>query len=372
MNSMTDFREEALLPRLSALYRGYGYTRYKMSKFEEYDLYAGNKDFLISDHVITFTDTNGKLMAMKPDVTLSIIKNSREEKGLHKVYYNENVYRVSGSTAAFKEIMQSGLECIGALDDWAVAEVVLLAAESLAAISSDFVLDLSDLDIVSDALSRLGVDEKTKQELLLCVGEKNPGGAAALCAANGANERESALLCELITLPSRPDEAIVRLKELLSDEKDKAALARLERIANVLQAAGFGDRLCIDFSVVHDMKYYNGIVFRGFVNGVPTGVLSGGQYDRLMQKMGRRAGAIGFAVYLDLLERLFEGESKYDTDVVLLYDEKTDLAALALAVKELSTKGERVVCLTEKPEQMKYKRLLRVEESGVFELEANA
>ena len=63
---------------LRSLYEQYGYARYKMSKFEEYDLYARNKDFLISDSVITFTDTNGRLMALKPDVTLSIVKNSKD------------------------------------------------------------------------------------------------------------------------------------------------------------------------------------------------------------------------------------------------------------------------------------------------------
>ena len=67
-----------LQQRLATLYDGYGYRRYKMNKFEQYDLYAGNKDFLQSAQVITFTDTNGQLMALKPDVTLSIIKNSRD------------------------------------------------------------------------------------------------------------------------------------------------------------------------------------------------------------------------------------------------------------------------------------------------------
>ena len=57
---------------LRALYQSYGYTQFKMGKFEEYDLYAGNKDFLVSDNVITFTDTDGKLLALKPDVTLWI------------------------------------------------------------------------------------------------------------------------------------------------------------------------------------------------------------------------------------------------------------------------------------------------------------
>ena len=73
--------EERIVFSLRSLYGGYGYSRYKMSKFEEYELYVRNKDFLISDSVITFTDTNGKLMALKPDVTLSIVKNGRDIPG---------------------------------------------------------------------------------------------------------------------------------------------------------------------------------------------------------------------------------------------------------------------------------------------------
>ena len=56
------------------------------------------------------------------------------------------------------------------------------------------------------------------------------------------------------------------------------------------------------------MNYYNGIVFKGYVNGIPSGVLSGGQYDSLLAKLGRKSRAVGFAVYMDLLER-FEPDS---------------------------------------------------------------
>lgn len=73
-----------------------------------------NKDFLVSDRVITFNDTNGKLLALKPDVTLSIIKNTEDAPGIKtKLCYDEKVYRPSGSTHRFKEITQIGLECIG-------------------------------------------------------------------------------------------------------------------------------------------------------------------------------------------------------------------------------------------------------------------
>ena len=67
--------EERAVFSLRELYGSYGYIRHKVSKFEEYDLYARNKSFLVSENILTFTDTDGRLMALKPDITLSIIKN---------------------------------------------------------------------------------------------------------------------------------------------------------------------------------------------------------------------------------------------------------------------------------------------------------
>ena len=94
-------KEERAAFSLCALYEDAGFKKYRMSKFEEYALYVQNKDFLVSENVITFTDTDGKLLALKPDVTLSIIKNTRPTDGVMKVYYKENVYRVSKGTRSY-------------------------------------------------------------------------------------------------------------------------------------------------------------------------------------------------------------------------------------------------------------------------------
>ena len=163
---------ETIIFRLRSLYSRYGYTRFKMNKFEEYDLYANNKDFLISDGVLTFTDGNGKLMALKPDVTLSIVKNSRDQENtLQKLYYNENVYRVSRGALGFRELMQVGLECLGNVDTHCLAEVLTLAAKSLLTISSGSILDLSHLGLLDRLLAQTGVSEAVKKQLLQCVGE---------------------------------------------------------------------------------------------------------------------------------------------------------------------------------------------------------
>ena len=49
--------EEKAVFALRKLYRQYGYLPYKMSKFESYEYYIQNKDFLVSDRFITFNDT---------------------------------------------------------------------------------------------------------------------------------------------------------------------------------------------------------------------------------------------------------------------------------------------------------------------------
>ena len=166
--------DEQTIFRLRGLYENYGYRRFKMSKFEAYDLYVRNKDFLVSDRMITFTDARGVLMALKPDVTLSIIKNTREnEPGPRKVYYNETVYRSGKGDEGFQEIMQTGLECIGELDLYHIYEVTALAVRSLAAISPDYVLDVSHVGLVSGFMEAAGVAEEDYPEVMAAVRSKN-------------------------------------------------------------------------------------------------------------------------------------------------------------------------------------------------------
>ena len=298
---------EKIIYTLRTLYSKYGFERYRMSKFEEYDLYSRNKDFLISDAVITFTDTNGRLMALKPDVTLSIIKNNKDRPGtVKKLYYNENVYRVSKGTNTFKEIMQTGLECFGNIDNACISQVLMLAAMSLSVINSDFMLEISDLEILSAFINDIPASDEIKSALLKCFGEKNAHEAAAICEAQGLDKAYADDLKALMDLYGNPDEVIDRLRALCVRKGLSEEVEKLVDVITVFRDSSFADRIIIDFSAVSDMNYYNGIIFRGFISGVPDGVLSGGQYDRLMKKMGRDSRAIGFAVYLDKLPRYVE------------------------------------------------------------------
>lgn len=355
--------------RLRSLYESYGYSQYKMSKFEEYDLYVRNKSFLISDSVITFTDTNGKLMALKPDVTLSIVKNTKDsQKGVQKVYYRENVYRVSQKSHAYKEILQVGLECLGNIDTYCITEVLSLAAKSLGEISKDYILNVSHLGLLSALLSRIGISQDIREELLEYISEKNTHDAYALCRKTGLTEEQIAILRTLIECDPDPIKALPAIRSLFADEEWKEQVDGLGTILSPLPSR----HVRLDFSVVSDTRYYNGIVFQGYVNGVPEHILSGGQYDRLMERMNKKAGALGFAVYLDRLENLASAPSEYNVDTFLLYEESLSPVTVYRETERLVKDGFSVMAGREKPEKIKYRRLLQLTESGVQTLEENA
>lgn len=364
------FNEQVIFS-LRSLYSSRGYSQYKMGKFEEYDLYARNKDFLISDSVITFTDTSGKLMALKPDVTLSIIKNTKDDpEGLQKVFYNENVYRISKGSHTYKEIMQAGLECFGDIDNYSLCEVITLAAKSLKTVSENFVLDISHLGLLENVFDSIALPDFARGEVLKFISEKNTHELVKLCNNLGITADNTNLLKLIVSTAGNPEEVLPILEKALNGKTDISPLKQLSQIITAVDQ-DVKDKLRIDFSVVNDIKYYNGIVFKGFIEGIPTSVLSGGQYDKLMQKMKRRSGAVGFAVYLDMLERFNAVTNEYDVDILIIYSNNTDLKALNSYSQSLIKDGKTVLVCKNAPQNTKCRKIINFD-SEVAQIENNA
>lgn len=332
---------EQLSLTLQDLYSSFGYRQFKVSRFEEYDLYAQYKRFLASPQILTFTDLNGRLMALKPDVTLSIIRNTRFDEFTQKVWYTENVYRIPHNGGGFQEIMQTGLEHIGLVDLYAMGEVVMLAARSLEAIGGRWVLELSHMGILTGVLDALGLSPIVCGDLIAALREKNAHDLTAVCAREGIDGAPRRMLTTLCRLSGPAREVLASLSALSLPAASQEAVGELRQLCSLLDAFG-ACNVQIDMSVADDTDYYNGVLFRGYVDGVATAVLSGGRYDNLLHRMGRSGGAIGFAVYLNELQRLLFQPPDRDVDTLLVYTPEDDPAAVAAAARRETEQGRTV------------------------------
>lgn len=359
--------EEKAMLALRAIYAESGYMPYTMSKFEEYDIYAKNRAFLKED-IITFTAPTGKLMALKPDVTLSIVKNDTGEGKTRKVFYNENVYRQMGSTHEVREIMQSGLECIGDIDLFSVCEVLELASRSLNALGGENLLVVSHMGFVSGLLDGTELSNAEKSEILDCISAKNGHSLRDKCAILGLDNDLTERLAALADLYAPLDKSIAMLRELSTNDLTNSAVSELEAIALALDSSVKdinSSKIIVDFSLVNDMRYYNGIIFQGFISGVPEAVLSGGRYDKLLERFGKKGGAIGFAVYLDLLSRVNKQPVEYDVDTLLIYGEDNSPKEVFALMAQLQSEGKTVRAQKEDNGDVRYREKLTITAGGV-------
>lgn len=342
--------EEKVIQQLKGLYERYGYKKYKMSKFEEYSLYAENREFLAGDKIITFTDLDGRLMALKPDVTLSIIKNSNiSDTSPEKTYYVENVYRESRESHTFKEINQMGLEYIGALDTYGITEVLALAAETLAAVDGDYILEISHMDYVVELLENIGIKENLKFELLKLIRAKNTDGITRALKDAGLTDRQKEAVCALPGLYGDIYETIKKAEEYVVTDLMQDALTELKEVCKGLETSGAAAKVQVDFSIVNDIDYYNGMIFNGYIKDLAGCVLAGGQYDGALKQMGKNGRAIGFALYLNDISRLSSERTEYDVDAVILYDKNESVSDIADAVRRLQGNGMSVFATTKEP-----------------------
>ncbi len=337
-------KDEQVYLDLQTLYEAYGYRKFRMRKFEEYSLYEEYKTFLTSEFVLTFHNPEGKLMALRPDVTLSIVKNTQaDETHAEKVFYRENVYRMEKHTKEYREIPQAGLELIGTIDAAALLEVITMAGKSLALIDPSYVLCLSHMGFVEGILGACSdLTLRRKTDILNCIRSQNVHDLSALLRLAGADPDWAEQLCGLLQMQGDFPALLTEAEKAAVNEAMKRAVAQLNAVYSDLTACGEAQRIRLDFTILSDLDYYNGIVMQGYVERYPKAILTGGQYDRLLAKFHKNMGAIGFALGLGELNSCYPNRPQYDLDIFLQYDLSDDPVRVLAKAKALREEGARV------------------------------
>lgn len=361
--------EELATLKLRGIYEQYGYKKYRMGRFEEYSLYAKNQSFLAGENIITFTDLDGKLLALKPDVTLSIIKNSRISKeGREKLYYIESVYRENKESHTYREISQMGLEVMGDVDRYVIVEVLALAEQSLAQYSPDYLLEISNMDFVTGLMEGMELNEAQIQEILDLIRAKNSFELKNAAQRAGMSPKECDDFSALPTLYGSFPQTLKRAKRLVKNRTMEKAVEDLEQIYKAMKQAGLARRLQLDFSLLNDIDYYNGVIFQGYLKELPRNVLAGGQYDGMVKRLGKDCGGIGFAVYLSEMSRLPLAPQQWDIDALILYQEDTELCQLTAQVKRLTKQGLRVRAEKSAPANLRARTVYRLTDGELLQL----
>lgn len=285
---------------LTGLFRRRSYAEVITPEVEFYDLFLQSGNPMPQEAMLKIIDRSGKIMVMRPDSTTPIARVAatklRSVPLPQRLYYDQTVFR-SGREhrGGSSEIAQCGVELIGASGRKADLEMIALAVDCLRESGLEhFHIELGHVGFFRELTARMDMSAAAVEQMRALIEGKNFAALGDLLEPYAGQSAAKPLrrLSHLFGGAGVLDEA-----EALSGGSD--ALDYLRDVYAELKAAGYGKYIRFDLGLVHQIDYYTGVVFRGYVEGAGDAVLSGGRYDKLVEAFGRPAQATGFAVDVD-------------------------------------------------------------------------
>ncbi|MGF7185566.1 ATP phosphoribosyltransferase regulatory subunit [Desulfitispora alkaliphila] len=300
----------------------------------------------VSQQMYKFFDRDGKILALRPDMTTPIARlvttRLNEEKFPQRLFYLANVFKYENPQAGRqREFYQAGAELIGNQGPAADAEIIALAASCLEVAGlKNFKIGVGQIQLFNGIMEQLNLPEEDIKAIKKAIGKKDLVGLEKLVYNLNISSQEQEYILLLPELHGNREVIDLAEKANINDKTDKA-LKNLREIFNILEAYKVTDKVMVDFGVLRGFDYYTGVVFEGYTEGLGFPICGGGRYDNLLGKFGMSQPATGFAVGL---ERIFlaKGNSGDDCQEKIQVLKGTDYTELIQKAMEMRKKGERV------------------------------
>lgn len=308
---------EGITRDVQACFAARGYRPIETPTLEVMDVMrAGGR---LSSLPFKFFDSQGALLAMRPDVTLQVARMCATrlagQTGPFRFRYVQRVFREAESEmqAVARELTQIGIECIGEAGPEADAEVVSLLTEALRLAGvCDFKLAIATVGVLRCLLEASGAPAWWKERVLDAFHASNFVEIDRLTKAGGAVQADGGHVVVRAVVPpvfaaaigALPRirggrEAIDEVRALVAPLGCEDGLDDFARTYDLLAEADLADRVLVDFSVMSSFDYYTGIVFEAYAPGLGTPLGSGGRYDNMIGAYGEGRPAAGFAFFLE-------------------------------------------------------------------------
>lgn len=293
---------------------GCGYSEIITPAVEYFDVFAQANPELDQENMLKIIDRSGRICVARPDNTTPIARIAAtrlDDAALPvRLYYSQKVFRsVVGGHGHKGEFLQVGAELIGA-DGLAADQDILSAAFSaLTGTGVDnFRIELGHAEIYKALIEELGVDAQTAESIRRLIENKSFAALGDALAPYG--ERPAAKALGAMPQLFGGVEVLDQVEALTGNVRVLGAVSYLRRLYQALDAAGYGNRIMIDLGLVHEMDYYTGVMFRGYIGGAGAAILSGGRYNALCAKFGKDLPAGGFGIDVERIADSLQGAAR--------------------------------------------------------------
>jgi len=284
-----------------AVFESWSYEEVITPSVDYYDLFEHGMGPAEAQRGFRFTDNDGRLLALRPDVTSSVARVAAtllaDRPRPLRFCYAAPVFRQQPQSHAEwrRENTQLGCELIGASGKQADLEVLRLAAEILARLDLHFCVTINNVEFFNGVAAELDLDLSNRERLRRLIDTRE--------AAELERFLKDPALAQLTQLTGKRD-VLQAARRLVDNERSAAALQSLEDLWLEIESLGLQDSFEIDLGDIPSLDYYTGLSLKIFVHGAGSSIGRGGRYDGLTGNFGRAEPAVGFVLNLDALTEI--------------------------------------------------------------------
>ena len=292
---------------LVSIFDGWSYEEITTPTIDYYSLFERGMGRSQAHHAFRFSDTDGRMLAIRPDVTSLVARAAAtlfaERDRPLRLCYVAPVFRQQPRSRAEwrRESMQIGCELIGVNTSAADIEVLAIVCEVLERLKlhSYSTITLNDVEVFNGIGEQLKLTPEARAEMRDLIDTRNADDLEGFLSGR-SHEPDARSFAQLVQLSGKRD-VLTDARRMITNPRSQAALARLERLWSVVESLQLADRFEIDLGDVSRLDYYTGLTFKIYVNGAGARVGSGGRYDGLTASFGKGEPAVGFVFELDTL-----------------------------------------------------------------------
>lgn len=343
-------RKRQVEERILSVFAQWGFQEIIPGAFEFFDqLQQGTDDRLLEDSYKLTDRGSGRVMVLRPDVTLQIARIAATTMAGAprplRLCYRSSAYRYEDDQARKnREVSQVGVELLGLEQPEADAEMVAIAVESLerAGLRS-YQIALGQAAFVRGMIERPDLGPEPQAAIREAVLRKDLSQLEAITAEAHLSPAHRQGILELPRLFGK-EEILDRAEAVADNPASKGAVANLREVYRFLRIYGLDRYVVMDLGEARGFDYYTGILFEVFAEGVGQKVGGGGRYDRLIGRFGEPCPATGFALDVDLLLEALERQRalpEYRGPDFLIVDLSKDKTAALELAKRLRKRGYR-------------------------------
>ncbi|MCF0147628.1 MAG: ATP phosphoribosyltransferase regulatory subunit [Clostridium sp.] len=332
-------KRNKIINTINSIFISWGYKEVITPSIEFYDSFRYEYSGLREEKIYKFFDSKGRILALRPDMTIPIVRLvSTRFKDINesiKLRYTSNIFRVFEDFSGKRnEYTECGIELITKEKNFSDLEVLIIAIEALKKVgANNFKIEIGEANFFKAAIEDLDISNEEKILLSELIENKKLQELKVFLEGLNLEDKIKDTFYKLPLIFGEGIEVLNDYKEISFNNNMLESIKTLENLAYRLEALGYKEYITFDLGITARVNYYTGIIFRGFIKGSGSVVLSGGRYDNLIKSAKKGFNAIGFSINVDELANILTMNFDKKIKFKILFSKDKEIEAIKESIR---------------------------------------